>query len=289
MSLKHQLLAACYQPLKLGNMLLKAGGASQRGRLRVLLYHDVAPADESRFAAQLRWLSQSWNFITPGEFSAIISGELPVLEDSLLLTFDDGFYSNRKIAEMVLNPMGIKALFFIVSEFAALSNPEDSHSFISQNIYPGMNLADVPVHMRNMRWNDLEYLIKTGHSIGAHTANHAFLTKTSKANLEKEIILSANAMEQKLGLKIEHFAYTFGNLTSFSPEALELARSRFKYIHTGLRGFNSSRVRPWAIRRDAINANNSLSLLGALLEGAADFVYSSDLTTYESWGSQTKC
>ena len=111
----------------------------------------------------------------------------------------------------------------------------------------------------------------------------------STANLKKEIILSANVIEQRLGLKIEHFAYTFGNLTSFSPEALVVARSRFKYIYTGLRGFNASGVMPWAIRRDAIDSNDSFSLLGALLEGAADFVYSSDLTTYESWGSHFKC
>ena len=289
MQLKHHLLSALYHPLKNYNRLLGSLTSKQDKRLRVLLYHDIKTADQSRFEAQLSWLSRSWQFISPSDFGAIISGEMPILKDSLLLTFDDGFYSNRKIAEMVLNPMGIKALFFIVSEFAALSKPEDLYFFISQNIYPGMRFADIPVHLRNMSWKDLEFLIKTGHSIGAHTANHACLKKMSKANLEKEIILSANSMEQKLGLKIEHFAYTFGNLASFSPEALELARSRFKYIHTGLRGFNSSRVRPWAIRRDAINANDSLSLLGALLEGAADFVYSSDLITYESWGSQTKC
>lgn len=289
MLLKHHLLSALYHPLKNYNRLLDALIGKQNKRLRVLLYHDIKPVDQKRFEAQLRWLGNSWQFISPSEFDAIISGETPILEDSLLLTFDDGFYSNRKIAEMVLNPMGIKALFFIISEFAALSNPEDSYSFISQNIYPSMNLADVPVHMQNMSWNDLEYLIKTGHSIGAHTANHACLTNMSKANLKKEIILSANVMEQRLGLKIEHFAYTFGNLTSFSPEALVLARSRFKYIYTGLRGFNASGVMPWAIRRDAIDSNDSFSLLGALLEGAADFVYSSDLTTYESWGSHFKC
>jgi peptidoglycan/xylan/chitin deacetylase (PgdA/CDA1 family) len=287
MLVKHQLLSVLYHPLKNYNRLLGSLTGKKGNRLRVLLYHDIKPADQRSFEAQLLWLSRSWKFISPNDFGKIISGEMPILKDSLLLTFDDGFYSNRKIAEMVLNPMGIKALFFIVSEFPSLSKPEDLHFFISQNIYPDIKLDDVPVHLRNMSWNDLEYLIKTGHSIGAHTANHARLTKMSKANLEREIILSANTMEQKLGLKIEHFAYTFGNLASFSPEALALARRRFKYIYTGLRGFNNSGVQPWAIRRDAMNANYSFSLLGAILEGAADFVYSSDLTIYESWGKSS--
>jgi peptidoglycan/xylan/chitin deacetylase (PgdA/CDA1 family) len=286
MSLKHQILAACYQPLKLSNTLLKALGACQRGRLRVLLYHDVAPVDESRFAAQLRWLSQSWNFITPREFSEMISGQLPVLEDSLLLTFDDGFASNRHIAETVLNPMGIKALFFIVSKFADLSNISDSRAFIAQNIYPGISIGRIPSHWQNMRWSDLSRLIESGHCIGSHTAYHARLSKLTPSELVPEIIMSADILEQKLGSKVEHFAYTFGDLSSFSPEALAVARSRFKFIHTGLRGFNSSDVLPWAIRRDAITAKDSFSLLGAFLEGGADRFYARHLAAYESWGGQ---
>jgi peptidoglycan/xylan/chitin deacetylase (PgdA/CDA1 family) len=284
MSLKHQLLAAAYPPLKLGNALLRLGCVHKGGRLRVLLYHDIDPVDEGRFSAQLRWLSQSWRFITPSEFSAMISGDLPVLEDCLLLTFDDGFSSNGQIADTVLNPMGIKALFFIVSEFADLSDNSDWLSFVAQNIYPDIPLEKIPSHWRNMRWNQLSYLLESGHSIGAHTASHARLSQVAPAELAAEIILSADVLEQKLGSKIEHFAYTFGDLASFCPAALAVARSRFKFIHTGLRGFNSSDVMPWAIRRDAITASDSFSLIGAFLEGGADRFYAPNLAIYESWG-----
>jgi len=59
MSLKHRLLAAAYQPLKQRNALLRLVSGHHGGRLRVLLYHDIAATDEARFAAQLRWLSRS--------------------------------------------------------------------------------------------------------------------------------------------------------------------------------------------------------------------------------------
>ena len=284
MSLKHLLLAAAYQPLKIGNSLLRQVGVPRCGRLRVLLYHDIAPLDEAHFASQLSWLSRSWRFITPTDFTAMISGELPVLEDCLLLTFDDGFASNRRMAETVLNSMGIKALFFIISEFAELSELSDWRSFVNQNIYPGMQLDSVPAHWQNMRWNDLRYLIETGHSIGAHTSTHARLSKLDHTELAAEIILSADALEENLGCKIEHFAYTFGDLSSFSSAALALARSRFKFIYTGLRGLNGIGVAPWAIRRDSLNAGDSFSLVGALLEGGADRFYAKNLATYESWG-----
>ena len=284
MSLKHLLLAAAYQPLKLGNALMRQVSSHSGGRLRVLIYHDIARADETRFVAQLCWLRRSWRFITPASFTSMIAGDLPVTADCLLLTFDDGFASNRRIAETVLNPLGIKALFFIVSEFAALSPTADWRSFICENISPGLQPGAVPSHWRNMGWDDLAYLLETGHSIGAHTANHARLSQVPAADLVAEIICSANVLERKLNTKIDHFAYTFGDLSSFSPSALATARSRFKFIYTGLRGNNVGGVATWAIRRDGIAPSDSLSLVGALLEGGADRYYAASLATYESWG-----
>ena len=284
MSLKHRILAAAYQPLKLGNALLRQAGGHPVGRLRVLLYHDIAPADEVRFAAQLRWLSRSWRFITPSDFAAMISGELPVLEDYLLLTTDDGFASNRRIAETVLNPMGIKAVFFIVSEFADLSDTADWRGFVAKYIYPNLTPEDVPDHWQNMTWDDLAYLLETGHSIGGHTAHHVYLSQVAQVELEAEIILSADALERRLGTKVEHFAYTFGDLASFSPAALAVARSRFNFIYTGLRGDNARDATPWAIRRDSMAAAYPVALVGALLEGGADKFYAGSLAEYASWG-----
>jgi peptidoglycan/xylan/chitin deacetylase (PgdA/CDA1 family) len=285
MSLKHQLLAAAYHPLRLGSVLRRRATGQQGGRLRVLLYHDISPVDESRFAAQLRWLSRYWRFITPDEFASIVSANQEVHEDSLLLTFDDGFASNRRVAESVLNPMGIKALFFVVSEFAALSATADWRSFVARNICPPLLPEELPSHWHNMSWDDLGYLLESGHSIGAHTARHARLSQVSNQDLAEEIILSADTLEQMLGCKIRHFAYTFGDLASFSTAALAVARMRFDFIHTGMRGINARGVPPWAIRRDAMAATDSLGLVGALLEGGADHLYQSSLDTYESWGS----
>ena len=285
MSLKHQLLAAAYHPLKLGNAVRRRAMGKAGGRLRVLLYHDIAPENESRFAKQLSWLSRSWRFISPDEFSAIVSNNLEVQEDCLMLTFDDGFASNRRVVETVLNPMGIKALFFVISEFVKLSGETDWRSFVAQNIcYPNILINEVPSHWRNMTWNDLNYLLESGHSIGAHTAHHARLSQLPNKDLVAEILLSADTLEEKLGTKISHFAYTFGDLASFSPAALAIARTRFKFIYTGLRGINASGVAPWAIRRDAVAATDSLALLGALLEGGVDWMYVRSLSEYGSWG-----
>jgi peptidoglycan/xylan/chitin deacetylase (PgdA/CDA1 family) len=288
LSIKHYLLMVVYKPLSIFNFILKKIGRRPTARLRVLLYHDIAPHSEANFKSQLCWLSKSWQFVTPKEFSEILDGALPLERDSLLLTFDDGFLSNRGVAERILNPLKIKALFFIVSNFSKLSNGDNWRGFVAQYIDPGLRPQDVPDSKQNMSIDDLKFLSSTGHIIGAHTANHTRLSDTLSDGLNCEIIDSADYLEQTLGIKIEHFAYTFGDLASFTPEALAMGRRRFKYIHTGLRGNNLPTTLPWAIRRDSFSPTDPLHLLGALLEGGADTLYLSSLKDYESWSEKNQ-
>ena len=286
MPLIHSLLAAAYQPLRLGNNLLRRVGVRAGSRLRVLLYHDIAPHEQERFASQLRWLAQSWTFVSPQQFEDMMRGDAPIKGANLLLSFDDGFASNRKVAEEILNPIGIKALFFVVSDFMNLAEGDDYRAFIARYICPGLTPETLPDHWRNMTWNDLAWLLEAGHTIGSHTRKHARLSELKQANeLEAEIIESANVIERNLGVKVEHLAYPFGDLASFSPEALGVAKQRFSFIYTGLRGDNARGAPPpWALRRDVIFPSNSFGLIGALLEGGADIRYARELAKYESWG-----
>jgi len=280
------LINLAYHILKQKNILLRSLGLESSARLRVLLYHDIPIGQEDNFAIQLRWLSRSWRFVSPENFTELLTGVAKLTEDSLMLCFDDGFSSNRLVAERVLNKMGIKALFFVTSAFVALSAENDWKGFIAKNIFPSLKPTEVPVHWYNMNWEDLNYLIETGHTIGAHTSSHPVLSQLKNEELKGEIIDSANYLERKLDIKIDHFAYSFGNLTSFSPKALSVAHSRFNYIYTGMRGQNNEGVQQWAVRRDAIQPNDSLGRVGALLEGVADHRYAKDLKTYESWGKE---
>ena len=125
----------------------------------------------------MRWLKRSWQFISPANFASIISNNEAVHRNYLLLSFDDGFSSNRKVVEDILNPMGIQALFFIVSKFASLSKKDDWRAFVAKNMYPHLDRKNVPDHWFNMNWNDINYLLETGHTIGAHTASHARLSE----------------------------------------------------------------------------------------------------------------
>ena len=56
------------------NNIIEFFGIKSKDSLRVLTYHDIAPYDYDSFEKQLRWLSRSWKFITPEQFSAMVSG-----------------------------------------------------------------------------------------------------------------------------------------------------------------------------------------------------------------------
>lgn len=91
--------------------------------------------------------------------------------------------------------------------------------------------------------------------------------------LEAEIISSADLLEAKLGITVEHFAFTFGNFASLSCEALNVAKRRFKYIYTSLRCENACTKSPLLICRDTIAPSDKNWLTGAFLAGGADLAY----------------
>jgi peptidoglycan/xylan/chitin deacetylase (PgdA/CDA1 family) len=137
-----------------------------------------------------------------------------------------------------------------------------------------------------MAASDLQHLAAAGHTVGGHTATHARLSGVPVANLATEIVASADALETMVNQSVDHFAYTFGNLQSFSADALRVARQRFSHIYTGLRGDNAVNRLPWALCRDSIKPADSLLLAGSFLEGGADKLYTQDLATYQAWGRE---
>lgn len=274
MALKHNLLAASYPFLKFKSSVQEYF-KNPNGSLRVLVYHNINPDEIISFRSQMLWLKKNnWKFIHPTNFSKMITGEEEVIGKNLLLTFDDGFKSNKIVAENVLKPLQISALFFIVSGFADLTNINESHNFISKGIRSDLDPSDMPKHWENMNWKDLEFLLDNNHLIGAHTFTHPKLSKIiDETILEHEIIKSADFISAKLGMNVDHFAFTFGDAKSISQEAYKVAMRRFKFIYTSIRGDNVKNNSPFFITRETASPVDSRYLLGSFLEGGADLMY----------------
>jgi len=281
---KYFLTGLAYFPLSAVCIFTKMLTGNNLFKLRVLLYHGFSEEHLGNFKRQMLYLKKDWKFLTADEFCEVISGERKLEGNSLLLTFDDGFYSNRVVSEKVLVPLNIPALFFIVSKYVEYTNEDNWRDFVCKNISPLLHPRNVPDYMRNMGWNDLYYLLDVGHAIGAHTGTHKRLSNLHGDELYEEIIKSADFLEERLTIKINHFAFTFGNFESISNEALKIASKRFKYIHTGLRGNNIKYNNPWGILRDSLVPTMPLYSIGGVLAGALDFLYRKKIEHYISWG-----
>jgi glycosyltransferase involved in cell wall biosynthesis/peptidoglycan/xylan/chitin deacetylase (PgdA/CDA1 family) len=262
------------------------------GRLRVLILHDIPPNQELVLKKQLQELQKTWNIVSPETFEKMISGIEPIQDNNLLITFDDGYISNRAVAETVLNPLGIKAIFFVVTDFIDIKDIHESHQFIAENIDSKVTKEEIPMHLHNMQWEDLTTLVEQGHTIGSHTKKHTRLSSCNNEDeLIEELVISAKYIENKLGKKVEHFAFTFGNSESFSNAAMEVAKSQFSFIHSGIRGNNINNVSPFAIRRDVaayqlLNNEYRLcdeKLLNSFLDGIADLRYILERRKLDLW------
>jgi len=259
-----------------------------KNKLRVLLCHNIAEKDFATFREKLKWLSKKWNFINVKDFEEMMNGNKKIIGNNLLLTFDDGFLSDYFVAKEILNPMGISALFFIISGYSKLKEKKDQIAFLEKNLYPKWRGHNIPYNrddLINMSLENIEYLIQTGHEIGFHTTSHQKLSIiNNETDLNDEIIKGADELEAALNIKIKHFSFSFGDLDSFSEKALTTAKSRFKYIYTGMRGNNAKHLtHPFAIRRDTIAVTDSNNMVGIYLLGGADFLYYKKFNIYESW------
>jgi peptidoglycan/xylan/chitin deacetylase (PgdA/CDA1 family) len=243
----------------------------------VLLFHDIAPAERADFAAHIAMLSREWRFIPPDRFVAMLAGQEPVVGRNLLITFDDGFASHRWVAESVLNPLGIRGLFFIPTDFIDLQEASAYRPFIANHIFKGeLKPEEVPRHLVPLGWSDLSALLEMGHLLGSHTCSHASLSQLANpSELTHELHASGDKLEKILGTRIEHFAYPFGTIDHINATALTIARQRYRFVHSAIRGENSLATPPWAIRRDNLHPNDPQAFMGAVLEGVLDWYYSS--------------
>ena len=241
--------------------------------LRILVYHHIEKNYFNRFENQLKILRKNWKFITPRQFEDHMNKKKILKGRNLLITFDDGFKSNFFVEKKILNKFDIKAIFFIPSDFINLKSHKKTQKFINENILDHVRPKNFE-KLKSMSVNDLKVLIKKGHTIGCHTKTHANLANIDNFfDLKNEILHSAKNLEKLLKINIDHFAYTYGNYESISKRSFMIAKKKYRYIYSCLRGNNFYNKKNTLIKRDTIYLENSNNLLKIFLSGIIDLKY----------------
>lgn len=254
-----------------GVRLILAALPAKRGPV-VLTLHNVSPEHDAWLASVILRIHNLYGFAEPRELG--VDSRIHPRKQAVFLTFDDGFASNRRVAEEVLAPLGVRAIFFVTRKFIGLS-PSAARDFAQNRFYPKRAMTVKDGNIAAMSWHDLEWLAAQGHEIGAHTDCHPALASLTVAQQRSEIVDGADRLEQRLGRRIGKFAYPFGSLASVNDASIEIVRTRFDMAFSNIRGIISESPSPHFLFRQNLVPGSPRWMMEAIVEGRLDWRYRS--------------
>lgn len=246
----------------------------KKNGLVILTFHNILPGHFIKFENLIIRLKEKYTFISPAD---ILDNNESDKGIKILVTFDDGFYSNKIIYEKVLRKYGINAYFFVCEDFIGLDRAR-WREFISRGFMLDLSTEEIRGGLFHpMGWDDLASLISDGNVIGAHTKTHSNLSGIrSDSELLDEILYSTDRVESRLGVRIDSFAYPFGKGQHLDQRVLEITKKRFSLAFTNVRGFYHESPCSHLIYRQNIRADDLLGLNEAFTTGQADWMYTND-------------
>jgi peptidoglycan/xylan/chitin deacetylase (PgdA/CDA1 family) len=212
-------------------------------KIPILMYHEIYLLEEHEqfrgltnpayntelnvFRNQMSWLRS--NNIKTLTIDELISQKLSPNEQSICLTFDDGWLGNYLYAYPVLKEFGFRATFFIAT-----------------------GLIGKPPYMT---WEHLKKMMASGMSIQSHTATHKPLGGMDEKEIIFELSESQKAIEERLDREVRHLSLPHGSKNGILwPLAKEIG---YKTICTSNVGFQTwESDGPW-LRR--INIGDGIS------------------------------
>lgn len=207
-------------------------------KLTIYNLHSTSEEFFLKYKSLLTKLKKEGTFINPKSIDDFYNNKISN-KSLFLLTIDDGFDNNLKFAKKVLQPLNIKAIFFIIPKFIN-SNNNNINSEYYKSLYPDKKYSLTKKNFNQfipLSKENINKIIDLGHTIGMHGFEHENYFNLSKDNIKKNIKKGIKIFSD-LGINVEHFAYPFGDKKSFNNKSNLIISNYFRYIHSGLRGFN---------------------------------------------------
>jgi peptidoglycan/xylan/chitin deacetylase (PgdA/CDA1 family) len=221
--------------------------------LVVLMYHAlysgvaereaIDPADRP-YAVSVDAFERQLDILADAGIAVIDPSALPgAIEDGgVVLTFDDGHRSNYLHAMGVLSRRGLRAAFFVTTDFIANR--------------PGF-----------CNWQDLREMAEYGMLIGSHGCTHRFLDDLTDTEFIGELRRSKGAIEANISQVVDQVSFPGGR---FRTEQLELAgRLGYRVFHSSRLGVHRpGRVTPGSVlSRIPVRQTTSPDEFGAWARG----------------------
>jgi peptidoglycan/xylan/chitin deacetylase (PgdA/CDA1 family) len=276
MALKKRMFHSSGRILRYAGAGAVARAAASSTNIRVTLSHYVRSGDRGQFDQIVSLLLSRRRPITPAQFFDYFSGAASLEGKLLLISFDDGLLSSFDATQAVLNPLGIKAMFFVPTAILDLQDPVHMRRFYWERVYgKKVPLASLrPEEYVAMRVEHLRELAAQGHAVLPHTHSHMRLSEiTTPTLVEDELVRPRRLLEDLLEVPAPAFAFPVGSERVVGPEAYSSLREIYAFCFTGLNGANSSRTDPFFLHRDPIHGFDTLEHAANVIDGAYDVYY----------------
>jgi len=189
---------------------------------KILLYHRVANSNDDphnlcvspeNFQKQMEYLKENFKIIPLVQLVQNIRTK-GVQNNSIIITFDDGYADNLHNALPILEEFNVPATIFLTAGYVSLNKPFywDENTTIKNRGWP-MSAGEAKTLSNNS-------LIE----IGGHTINHPKLAKLPENEQIKEINRGKQILEEILSAPLSSFAYPFGGKDSFNKTTIKLVK-----------------------------------------------------------------
>lgn len=253
-----------------------ATGLQTSDNVRVTTTHDVSAPDLDNFARLVDQLCAERTVLDAGQLVASYAGQSrPVLQGRrLVFTFDDGLLSSFDAAQSILNPRGIKAIFFIPTMVLDLTTPEQMQAFFRQNVYRRAPEHLPPDRYMTMAAEHILELRDQGHVVAPHTHSHVSLRSlTTPADIDRELRSPKLRLEDMLQRSVDAFAFPVGTERVVSPIAYEAIRRLYSVCFTGIGGVNTAKTDPYYLYRDSVHPYYEATHVANVTAGSYDLFY----------------
>lgn len=195
-------------------------------RIPVLCYHRVLPelvegrnpvysVTPAQFTEHMMWLAErSFRSLTLKEYAEIAAGMSAIPERAILITFDDGFADNYKIAYPIASRHGMNINVFVCTglieeEAVAIYPHVDRQVRQHRDRYPAL--------WRPLTWTEVRHMLESGIGIGFHSHFHRNMGRLSAEDVHADVRRGLMLFKTHLGMLPEAFAFPKGTGAPIIP------------------------------------------------------------------------
>jgi len=187
--------------------------AAQTVRIPMIMYHYIEYVDKDKDPARANlatppsYLEKDISSLKSAGYTFLFAKDVPdlinkknVIQNPVVLTFDDGYEDFYWNALPILKKYNVKATLYVIT------------NFVGRRGNPSYLTAEELIEIRDSG------LVE----IGAHTLDHAYLRGLKADTARNEIIESKAYLENLLGISVPSFAYPFG---AFNKETIDIVKA----------------------------------------------------------------